>query len=187
MTAPGDLSLSEWVTLAVVTEAPTHGFAIATLTAAGAPLGVVWRVPRPVVYRALERLGRDGLVEPAGTEVDGGPRRRLVRATPSGHEAVDGWLGSPVGHVRDVRTELLVKLALLHRREANPGDLLARQRRALLPIEEALGSRAEADGFDAVLGAWRRANLEAVLRFVAELEDRAGRTTPAPDSPATPR
>ena len=37
--------------LAVVDEEPAHGFAVAALTAAGAELGRVWQIPRPVVYR----------------------------------------------------------------------------------------------------------------------------------------
>jgi len=43
------LSLPEWTVLAVVNERPTHGFAIAQLTAPQGELGRIWHIPRPVV------------------------------------------------------------------------------------------------------------------------------------------
>src|SRR6185312_774794 len=39
------LSLPEWTVLAVVNEHPTHGFAIAQLTAPQGELGRIWQIP----------------------------------------------------------------------------------------------------------------------------------------------
>ncbi|HEY1643116.1 MAG TPA: hypothetical protein VGG35_20665 [Streptosporangiaceae bacterium] len=50
------LSLSEWVVLGLVCEQPAHGFAIAGLLGRQGSPGEVWRVARPVVYRAIQRL-----------------------------------------------------------------------------------------------------------------------------------
>lgn len=62
-----------------------------------------------------------------------GPPRVRLRATPEGRRAAQGWLRQPVAHARDIRSELLLKLALLTRAGASPGDLLRAQRRAAHP------------------------------------------------------
>ncbi|MFV0259098.1 MAG: PadR family transcriptional regulator, partial [Acidimicrobiales bacterium] len=71
MAAPGgvpELSLTEWVVLAVLAEAPTHGFAVAKELRPGTDLGRVITVHRPLVYRALDRLVAAGLIEYHSTE-----------------------------------------------------------------------------------------------------------------------
>lgn len=165
------LSLAEWVVAALVDEQPRHGFAIAALTADDGELGRVWRVPRPVVYRAIGRLEDLLLIEVSGTE-DGarGPQRSVLTTTGAGSETVGAWLARPVRHVRDVRSELLVKLALLRRRRRGTARLVAAQRRVITGIDAALTRQADdASGFDAVLARWRVENARAVLRFLDSL------------------
>ena len=60
MTEGPSLSLAEHAILAMLSERPAHGFAIARLTAPGGELGQIWHIPRPVVYRSLGRLWRPG-------------------------------------------------------------------------------------------------------------------------------
>src|SRR3954469_19845307 len=104
------LNLTEWVVLAVAAEGTTHGFDIARELDERGDLGRIWTVKRPLVYRAIDSLARAGLVSGAGTEEGGrGPQRRLLQVTPIGRRAVTKWLGEPVVHVREVRTELLLK------------------------------------------------------------------------------
>jgi PadR family transcriptional regulator AphA len=173
MTVRPSLSLTEWVVLALIGERPVHGFAIAGLTARDGELGRIWHIPRPAVYRALGRVEAAGLVAPDGIEPGRGPRRPIYVITPQGKDAVAEWLQTPVEHVRDVRSHLLLKLALLDRAGRDPTDLLARQRVILEPIARAIGAgRSDGDGFDAILLAWRRANAAAALGFLDEMEKR---------------
>lgn len=163
-------ALPEWTVLAVLREGPAHGFAIAALTAPSGALGRVWQLPRPMVYRALSRLAEAGLVEPAVVESGPGPQRTVYEITPAGAAAVDGWLAEPVRHVRQLRSHLLMKLALLARRELPAESLLAAQREVLVPIATAIeAERDEAKGFDAVLLTWRHSNVNAALRFLDEI------------------
>ncbi|HXW45784.1 MAG TPA: PadR family transcriptional regulator [Streptosporangiaceae bacterium] len=174
MTATPPLSLSEWVVLALVAEQPTHGFPIAALTASGGELGRIWYIPRPVVYRSLGRLADAGLVTADGSEPGRGPQRTIYKITPAGSTAVGSWLRTPVHHVREVRSHLLMKLALLDRAGADATDLLRRQRDALLPIAHAISAEhTPAAGFEATLLAWRRASADAAMSFLADV-------TPAP-------
>jgi len=164
------LSLAEWLVLGVVREGTTHGFAVAALTGPDGEIGRVWTVPRPVVYRALGRLRDAGLIRETGTEhTTAGPARTLVEITPDGDAAAAAWLDRPVAHVRDVRSELLLKLALLDRAGQDPTALLIAQRDTLEPIVSALGeARDRARGFDRTLAAWRYETAVATLAFLNE-------------------
>ncbi|MFG1922612.1 PadR family transcriptional regulator [Cryptosporangium sp. NPDC048952] len=165
------LSLPEWIVLTLIDEHPTHGFAIATLTAEKNDVGRAWHVPRPIVYRCIDRLVDLELVRREATEAgDRGPRRSILSSTADGATFVRAWLRRPVPHVRDLRSELLVKLALRLRRDLPPDDLIAAQQKALAPVREALeNQKHNADGFGAILASWRVENVNAALRFLDSL------------------
>jgi DNA-binding PadR family transcriptional regulator len=173
------LSLAELVVLALLAERPAHGFAVSRLTAPGGDLGRIWRIPRPVIYRAISRLADAGLITAASIEPGRGPQRTLFTATTAGGQTVAQWLNDPVQHVRDVRSHLLLKLALLDRAGQDSHSLLTRQKAILAPIAAAI--HAEKPGqrsFDATLLAWRRASATAAMQF---LDDVAGPSaSPAP-------
>jgi DNA-binding PadR family transcriptional regulator len=165
------LGLAEQTVLAVVDEGTVHGFAVAALTARDGALGRIWHVPRPVVYRALGRLRAAGLVDAGEAESGPGPQRTPYSTTPAGRAEAQRWLAAPVRHVRDVRSEFLLKLALLDRRGADRADLVAAQRAALVPIADALAAE-RAAGPDDVLLAWRASTTAAALAFLDELAPR---------------
>lgn len=175
MDAQPSLSLPEWLVLALLSQQPVHGFAVARLTAPDGELGRVWHIPKAVIYRAIGRLEAADLVVPRGMQPGLGPQRTVYAATPQGDRAARGWLRTPVRHVRDIRSQLLLKLALLDRAGDDPADLLRRQREVLEPIARAIETgRAECGGFDATLLAWRRATAKAALDFL----DSVGAATP---------
>jgi PadR family transcriptional regulator AphA len=162
-----DMSLAEWLVLTILSQQPAHGFALAQLTGAGGDLGRVWQVPKAVVYRALGRLLDAGLIAPEGTEQGHGPQRTVYAVTAKGGAAAGRWLYAPVEHVREIRSELLLKLALLDRAGADPADLLQAQRLVLEPLVTAIESRhAHSAGFDATILAWRRSTAVAALDFL---------------------
>jgi DNA-binding PadR family transcriptional regulator len=165
------LSLAEWLVLCLICEQTTHGFALAALLGAEGEMGRVWRVPKPVVYRALQRLEHLALVRTTEQQPSSlGPVRSLVDATRPGHDAATVWLSRPAGHNRDVRSELLVKLALLARRDGDPQPLLDAQRQQLVPVARALQERLDAaTGFDRTLILWRFETMSATLRFLDAL------------------
>jgi DNA-binding PadR family transcriptional regulator len=164
------LSLAEWTVLVLLSQQPAHGFAIAQLTEPGGELGRIWRIPRPVVYRAIGRLLDAGLVTPESVEPGLGPQRTIYTVTAQGREAAQLWLNTPVEHVRDIRSHLLLKLALMHRAGRDPADLLKHQRAALEPIAQAIEAKqGDLDGFDAILLAWRRATAVAALAFIDDI------------------
>ncbi len=136
---PDQLSTAEWAVLALVDEGPTHGFAIARSMAPGGDVGRIWAMRRPLVYRTLEVLEGRELTRRAGTEAStAGPQRTLLETTDDGARRVAQWLAEPVEHVRDARSELMLKLLFLDRRNADPGALLAAQRERFSAHEQQL-------------------------------------------------
>jgi PadR family transcriptional regulator AphA len=165
------LSLTEWAILGLLAERARHGYDMAGELRPGAALGDVWRVDRPLVYRAVERLEALGLAEPVREEQGRAGRRRTVyRATRRGRAAVRAWVLAPVEHLRDVRTGLLLKLSLAARLGIDTGPLLAAQRRVLSPRFATL-RRPPADRAD-LAGLWRHHAAAAADAFLLDLERR---------------
>ena len=154
--------------LALLAEAPTHGFAIAKAMAPEGEVGRIWSVRRPLVYRAVETLSAMGLVRPAGTVPSrSGPQRTVLEATPTGKRTLTRWLRQPVAHVRDARSLLMLKLLFLTRRDADLEPLLTAQRQHFATLADRLtGAADEAEGFDRALLLWRLESTAASIRFV---------------------
>ena len=176
------LSLAEWLVLCLVCEQSRHGFAIARLLDSDGSLGQVWRVPKPVIYRALQRLEHLGMVRTAEQQASNqGPVRSLIEATQVGQQAAAAWLARPVSHTRDVRSELLVKLALLDRAGADPLPLIRAQREHLAPVVDALHERlGTVSGFDWTLALWRFETVSATVRFLDALSAQVAAQAPTP-------
>lgn len=165
-----DLLTGEWAVLGVIAETPCHGFAVARVLGAGGELGTVWTMSRPLVYRAVSELAKRGYIEPIGEERSArGPVRVVYSATGAGRAALDTWLVTPVDHVRHIRSNLLLKLAFLHRRGDSATRLLHDQRKLLVPalasLEDALIA---AEGFDAVVLRYRVATIRSALEFIGD-------------------
>jgi DNA-binding PadR family transcriptional regulator len=163
-----ELGAGDWAVLALLAEQPTHGFAVARALAPDGEIGKVWSVRRPLVYRAIDSLSEMGFAAPTGTVPSpSGPRRTVVAATDAGRTAVDAWLVEPVGHVREARSLLMLKLLFLSRRGQDPAPLLNAQRAAFAAHAARLADAAEAaDGFDEVLIRWRLESTNAAIRFI---------------------
>jgi len=162
-------SLTEYAVLGLLAEGPTHGFAISKALQTDTELGRVITVRRPLVYRALDRLVDAGLAEADHTEPgEAGPNRVIHRVTRPGKRRLDSWLGSPVGHIRDMRIEFQLKLALHQRLDRSPLQLVVRQRQTLDPTLAAL----EVPSSDSVdhLDLWRRHNAAAAASYLESLE-----------------
>ncbi len=159
---------SEWAVLALLAEGPSHGFAMARAMAEDGEIGRVWSLRRPRVYYAIEALTGLGFARPAETTPSrSGPDRTVLRITPSGRRAVTDWLATPVEHVRDARSLLLLKLLFLDRREIDPGPLLRAQRARFESIVGRLQASVDlAHGFDATLLRWRLETASAAVRFI---------------------
>jgi DNA-binding PadR family transcriptional regulator len=150
--------------LVLLAEQPRHGYELKTLFEQRT--GALWQLNTGQIYTTLERLERDGLVEPTG-EVASDARRRSYRLTAAGHDEAAAWRGGTTG-IDTPRDELVMKILLvaagddreaaLATIDAHRHELLARlqevrrRQRAAAPdtlsgrlVADALAVRAEAD------------------------------------------
>jgi PadR family transcriptional regulator AphA len=169
--ASEQLLLGEWACLGIVYPAPTHGFAVAAELKPSGEIGRVWSLSRPLTYRAIEQLVARELVAVVGEErgIAGG-NRTLVAATRSGRAQLRRWLRTPVDHLRDVRSELLLKLVLARRCAVEIGPMLVEQRARVAAMGAVLEAQAQ-ENPDDVVARWRVESAGAAQRFLDGLPD----------------
>jgi tRNA-Thr(GGU) m(6)t(6)A37 methyltransferase TsaA len=167
-------SLTEWAVLGLLCEKPAHGWDLARAFGQDGDVGQVWSVSRALVYRAVAMLRELGYVVDRGnTPSSSGPHRVLLAPTPRGRQAMRRWLARPTQHVRDLRSELLVKLLLLDRGARDTAPLLQEQLSVLERGERALANRvAQSTGFERTVAVWRLTTGRAARTFVEALLDR---------------
>jgi DNA-binding PadR family transcriptional regulator len=175
-----DLAPGEWSVLALLSEQPSHGWALAKEMARSGEIGRVWSVGRPLVYRALELLEERNLIEAIGHEPGArGPNRTLFRATAEGREALRLWLLEPVDRVREVRSLFVLKVVLIERAGLASGPLLQAQRALVVPAVEALEARLrQSVGTESVFVRFRLETTRAVIEFIDSMLAEQARPSP---------
>jgi DNA-binding PadR family transcriptional regulator len=186
------LSLTEGLVLCLVSEGPTYGLILAGLLAPDGSLGQIWSVPKGVVYYTLQQLELLGLIRMTAEQRAGSGRARsFCEITPAGRAAAEAWLRVPVDHVRDVRSELMVKLALHDRTGSDSRPLVRAQLARLAPAAIALEDRLRtATGFERTMVLWRYEAMTVTMQFLTavaarrrRLPARANRKGPPPRIP----
>lgn len=164
-----ELLLGEWACLGILYPAPAHGFAVAARLKPTGDIGRVWSLTRPLTYRALDQLTGRGYIEPIGEErgIAGGTRT-ILAATRSGRAQLRKWLHTPVQHLRDLRSELLLKLVLAAECGVDVQSMLAAQHDHVSELASTLDARAAAAPHDAV-AIWRCESAHAAIRVLERL------------------
>lgn len=158
-------ALAEYVCLALIAEGVEHGWAVGSLLTSDGELGRIWTLSRPLTYRAIDLLAERRFVTRRGTEQGRGRARTILHITRSGRRAVSEWLDAPIEHLRDVRTELLVKLALRERAGMPNRPLILNQQAHFADTIDALTTTADDED---LVDVWRRESARAVRRFLDE-------------------
>ena len=163
------LLLGDWACLGILYPAPTHGFAIAARLKPGGDVGRVWSLSRALTYRSLDQLTLHGYIEPVAEEPGiAGGNRTVLAATRSGRAQFRKWLRTPVVHLRDLRSELLLKLVLADVCALDISQMLAAQRAHITELAAALSAQIEEHPGD-VVALWRSESATAALRFLDRL------------------
>lgn len=169
--------MGEWACLGILYPAPTHGFAIAARLKPGGDVGRVWSLSRPLTYRSLDQLTSRGYVHAVGEEPGiAGGNRTILAATRSGRAQLRKWLNTPVAHLRDLRSELLLKLIIAELCEIDVSRMLDEQYDHIDQLATALGGQIADGATIDVVALWRRELSQAALRFLDQLPSRHATT-----------
>ncbi len=166
-----DLLLGEWACLGLLYQKPSHGFAIAARLKPGSDIGRIWSLTRPLTYRALEQLQIHGYVEEAGEEAGlAGGNRTLLTITKPGRAMFRTWINTPVVHLRDMRSELLLKLVLADECGIDISAMLKTQRKNIKMLLRNIENSLDGNDTNDTVHKWRREIAEATLRFIDSLK-----------------
>ncbi|MBA3742226.1 PadR family transcriptional regulator [Sporichthya sp.] len=150
-------------------EGPAHGFALARKLSPEAELGRAWSVSRPQVYRAIEQLAEAGFARAGEVESGSrGPGRTPFQITAAGTRTAREWFDQPVDHLRDARSELLIKLMLRDRMGLPRSPFIDQQYQVFVDLTDALVKRSDADPADLV-AMWRAEMARGVLAAIGRL------------------
>lgn len=118
----------EHALLGFLRQRPMHAYEMHQMLAQAVELGLVWHIKQSQLYALLARLEEAGYIE-ATTETQGTrPPRKLLHLTPTGEEAFETWLITPVEHGRDFRLEFLAKLFFIAHERLGAATLIQAQR-----------------------------------------------------------
>ena len=161
-----DAQLARNVVLALVVHTPRHGWAIHEELSPTGDIGRAWTLSRQLVYRAIDTLVEDGLVKRAVPKDGGGGDKVIISPTAAGKRLTKEWLDSPVTHLRDVRTELVLKVMLREKLELPLAPFLSLQDAIFDPLITAINK----DASDSPVNLWRKESANAVKRYLSRLE-----------------
>jgi PadR family transcriptional regulator AphA len=152
--------------LVLVSQGVGHGYDLARHFAPDGSIGAVLTHSRPVVYRAIKQLESMGLVTSREAVGVRGQLKWTLACTATGRRAARAWLTSPVDHLRDMRSDFLVRILLLQRVGEDTSDFVRIQRSVL----DARTTQILANPTRDPVSLWRREQVRAALRFLDELE-----------------
>ena len=169
MSRTGDdqLLLGEWACLGMLyagaeprvrdrgPTAPRWGCRSRLVADQAADLPVARATHRSGLRRTHRRGARGRRPQPDGADSDALGRSRFR-----------GWTRTPVSHLRDLRSELLLKLVLADQCGLDVHAMLIEQRHIVQDLADALAGRAEPGDDVDVVHAWRHETSEAALRFL---------------------
>jgi DNA-binding PadR family transcriptional regulator len=165
--------LGEWACMGILHAAPAHGFAVAARLKPDGDIGRVWSMSRALTYRSLDQLVGDGFVRRVAEEPGiAGGNRTILGLTRGGRAQFRTWLATPVVHLRDVRSELLLKIVLAEACGIDIGPMLERQRTQVTEMVQAFDAR---DDRGDVVAIWRAEAAHTALRFLERLALTGGR------------
>jgi len=164
-----DAQLARNVVLALVVHTPRHGWAIHEQLSPTGDIGHAWTLSRQLVYRAIDTLVEDGLVKRAVPKDGGGGDKVIISPTAAGKRMALQWLDSPVTHLRDVRTELVLKVMLREKMKMPLDSFLESQHAIFDPLIASINK----DASDSPVNLWRRESANAVKRYLSRLERNA--------------
>ena len=171
-TTEQQLLLGELACLGILYQSATHGFAIAARLKPDGDVGRVWSLSRALTYRSLEQLTNRGYIHAVGEQPGiAGGNRTILAATRAGRSQLRRWLATPVVHLRDLRSELLLKLVIADLCAIDIAPMLEEQHAHIAQLAGAIADHVDEGPVDAV-DLWRVESSQAAVRFLERVQQR---------------
>jgi DNA-binding PadR family transcriptional regulator len=184
------LTPAEYAVLGLVREKPAYGYELQRRFTGRDGLGRVCPVEPAMVYAILKSLAGLELIDGAWDSTTY-PPKAVYSLTEQGYSTFERWLRSPVGRMREVRLDFLIKLYFALKDDVDSArSLIAAQIEATREYEaEVSRERDQAPGagtvFDSIVleskASAARITLDWLRKSLAALSARSNR------SPSTPR
>lgn len=162
----------EYILLGLLRRGPRHGYELIQIWQEPNGLGQIWVLKPALLYAALEKLEKLGLLEYRIIPQSASPARKEYTITAQGQNAFLSWLNSPVSSARDFRQDFLARLYFWQ--DVEPGmmaDLIQRQRELcqawLISLENQLEN---VSGFSGQVVLFRYYQVQSILTWLDELE-----------------
>ncbi len=148
------LNLSEYAVLGMVQQRPAYGYKLQRLFTGDSGLARVCPIEPAMVYAILKSLSGLELID-GRWDASQYPPKAVYTATGEGEAAFESWLRHPVGRMREVRADFLVKLYFMLDRDPGLARELAEAQvgvcaRYMVAIEDDLAT-APPGSFDALV------------------------------------
>jgi PadR family transcriptional regulator AphA len=156
----------EYAVLALLALRPMHGYEMTSFIQ-DEGLSDVCPVEQSTLYTYLRNIEARGLVRWMEERVGHRPPRKTFELTPAGRELIHAWLRRPVGRMREVRLEFLLKLFFLARLDPRAHrELIEGQIRACDAYLRGLDAGAGGGGFHRLVIESKRTAAEATLKWL---------------------
>jgi DNA-binding PadR family transcriptional regulator len=156
----------EYAVLALLALRPMHGYEMTSFIE-DEGLSDVCPVEQSTLYTYLRNVEARGLVAWTEERVGQRPPRKIFALTPAGRDLIHAWLRRPVGRMREVRLELLLKLFFLARLDPEANRrLLADQVAACQLYLQDLDAGSPRGGFHLLVLQSKRSAAEGTLAWL---------------------
>ncbi|KOG43597.1 PadR family transcriptional regulator [Streptomyces resistomycificus] len=116
----------KYAVLAALLEGEASGYELSKLF--DASLANFWPATPQQLYRELERLAQDGLVEARVVQQERRPNKRLFTLTETGRQELGGFAAQPVRRPAALRDELLIKIQAMDGTDPEAARALVEER-----------------------------------------------------------
>lgn len=126
-----------------------------------------WPISQTLLYKELNRLAELGWVVASRVEQARSPTKSVYRSTPSGREALAGWLATTSQHTESFRSSFLLRFFLAHLMSARHLHALLGDYRCSL-VERRDDLTAIVAGLEDLLPGWSHARSNEVVRHTGK-------------------
>ena len=163
-----NLSPQSYLILGLLLEGEKHGYEIHQSRLLG-----IWGIPMSQLYSLLKRLEKEGMIRARMAFQENRPGKKVYALTEEGRKSFLGWVQHPCEKIRNIRTEFLAKLYIIHRLRLGIGRRLVEEQIGVCRRrrEKLRGETHKADSFETLIQRYRLTMIDATIHWLKTCKD----------------